>query len=137
MSISKNVNDLMSGNGKGVVKETTTVTDQPGLVVINPDGSPIGTGSGSVRGGTPTQTAVVVGTGSTSVASASSTRQFLQLINDSDETIYVSLNGAAALNTGVRLNANGGTATYDEYIPRGAITAISTTGTKKLLVISA
>lgn len=85
--------------------------------------------------GTPTETVVSVGTSSTSVLAANAAREYLQLINDSDTTIYVSVGGsAAALNLGTRLNANGGSIVFDKFIPTGAIYAICASPSKNLLV---
>lgn len=86
--------------------------------------------------GTPSESAVAVTTTSTSVLSANSSRKYLQVINDSDTVIYVSIDGgAAAVNTGTRLNAFGGSAVWDTYVPAGAVTAIhGGTGAKTLLV---
>lgn len=84
----------------------------------------------------PSQTAISVGTSSTSVLAANSNRKKVILCNDSANIIYISFNGAAALNTGLRLNANGGTYIGDGgCIETGAITAISGTASSNLLVI--
>ena len=58
-------------------------------------------------------------------------------INDSDEIIYLNLGGAAAANTGIRLNAAGGS--YEMGYAQGnlftgAINGICASGNKKLLV---
>src|SRR5258707_305111 len=85
--------------------------------------------------GIPVETVVSVGTGSTSVLGANPDRAYLQLINDSDTIIYVSVGGGAAtVNSGTRLNANGGSVVFDNYVPNGAVTAISSGSSKKLLV---
>lgn len=82
------------------------------------------------------ETVVSVGTESTAVLAKSDARRYLQLINDSDSVIYISIKDdtAAALNTGTRLNANGGAIVFDRVIPSGSITAISSGANKKLLV---
>lgn len=82
-------------------------------------------------------TPVTVGTGSTVVVSANAARQYLLLVNDGTEAIYVSLGGAAALNAGIRINGNGGSyemAVGYGNIYLGAVTGICTTGGMKLLV---
>lgn len=86
--------------------------------------------------GIPTESVISVGAASTSVLSANPDRTYLQLINDSDSIIYVALDGGdAALNEGTRLNASGGSAVFDTYIPNGAVKAISSGASKKLLVV--
>jgi hypothetical protein len=88
-----------------------------------------------INTGTPTETAVSVGTGNTSVLAANANRKFLSLINDSNNTIYVTLSGTnAALNTGIRLNANGGAILLDRYVPTAAVKAIATAASSNLLV---
>jgi len=90
---------------------------------------------GEIR--TPVHTAVTVGTSSTLALAANANRESALFVNDSDETIYLSLNGSASLNSGIRLNANGGS--YEMSKELGslavlAVNAISTSGSKKLLV---
>lgn len=89
--------------------------------------------------GTPTESAVAVGTSSTDVLAANAARKHLTLINDSDAAIYVSVDGgAAAANTGIKLAASGTTGdriTFDRYIPTGTVKAISSGANKNLLVI--
>ena len=86
---------------------------------------------------TPAHTAVTVGSSSTAVLSASETAAYRLMVNDSDEVIYINLGGTAAANTGIRLNASGGS--YEMSVAggnwfNGAITAICASGSKKLLV---
>ena len=60
-------------------------------------------------------------------------RKWAVFVNDSDEVIYLGFGTAAVLNTGLRLNAAGGTfemTTFNCY--QGAINAICTSGTKNL-----
>ena len=77
-------------------------------------------------------TKVTVGATSTSVVSANASRVSLTLVNDSNEEIYVSKSGTAISNEGIRLNANGGSIIITDYT--GAVTAISTSGSKNLTV---
>lgn len=64
---------------------------------------------------------------------ASNDRTRLYLQNDhATQVIYLSLGGTATLNTGIRLNAAGGSVVLDNY--RGAISAIATGATTPLLV---
>ena len=57
---------------------------------------------------TPTHTVITVAATSTEVRAANTARRYLLLVNDSDEVIYVALGTAAALNSGIRINASGG-----------------------------
>lgn len=85
----------------------------------------------------PKQTVVTVGTGSTLVISANTGCQTRLFENDSDEVIYLTFNVAAALNSGIRLNAAGGSYEMSEKfgnLYQGVVNAICTTGGKKLLV---
>ncbi len=77
-----------------------------------------------------------VATTSTQVLAARDTREMLMICNDSDETIYVSLGGTASMNSGIRLNASGGS--YTLSYPQtwtGAVSAICTSGNKRLTFI--
>ena len=110
----------------------TNAAIEPASVVTLNTNSP-----STVPSGTPSEpTPIAVAVTSTSVLAANASRKYLQLINDSDTTIYLSVDGgAAALNTGTRLNANGGSIVFDNYIPVGTVNAIhGSTGTKTLLV---
>ena len=55
-----------------------------------------------------THTAVNVTNVSTQLLAASDVRRWVLLVNDSVDVIYVSFNVPAVLNTGIRLNPNGG-----------------------------
>jgi len=57
---------------------------------------------------TVTNTAVSVADSSTTILSANANRKYALIVNDSDTTIYLALGAAAAVNSGIRLNANGG-----------------------------
>src|SRR3990172_2510330 len=61
-----------------------------------------------------TNTSVSVGTSSTAVLSANSSRRFAVIVNDSDTAIYLKLGTGAALNSGIRLNASGGALSIDQ-----------------------
>lgn len=92
----------------------------------------------NLKVGSPTQTTVTIGNTSTAVLGANAARAFLILQNDSDEVIYVAIDGGVAVSgQGIRLNASGGTAFFDRFIPQTAITAICASGTKDLLVTEA
>ena len=87
---------------------------------------------------TPAHSVVTVGSASTSVLAANANRKSALFVNDSDETIYLSVDGTAAtLNDGIRLNANGGS--YSMNSDEANLTvlivyAICTSGSKNLLV---
>lgn len=85
---------------------------------------------------TGTPSSVTVGATSTLVLSADIYREEILLINDSNEVIYISYGGTSAeMNKGIRLNANGGSATWEySVIPHKAIYAICTSGNKNLCV---
>ncbi|MCP3684461.1 MAG: hypothetical protein GY861_17490 [bacterium] len=68
---------------------------------------------------------------STEVRGGNGNRKFLILVNDSDEVIYISLSATAAMNEGVRLNANGGTLIIGEEY-NGPVSAICASGSKNL-----
>lgn len=78
---------------------------------------------------------VDVGSSSTLVLAANSSRRFLFLVNDSDENIYVSLGAAAVVGEGILLTAGGGALTLDiAAMWQGSIFAICTSGSKNLTV---
>lgn len=60
------------------------------------------------RATTFTNIGVDVGTVSTLILAANANRRYAAIINDSDTPIYLAINAAAALNSGIRLNAGGG-----------------------------
>lgn len=83
-----------------------------------------------------TSTSVTVGSSSTTVLAATTNREYVAIVNDSDESIYLNISGLPAeMNKGIRLNANGGAweATWPR-IPFGDITAICLSGGKNLCV---
>ena len=77
--------------------------------------------------------AVTVGSSSTAVLTANGGRIGGALVNDSDEAIYLAFGEAAVLNSGIRLNADGGAFSFpQDVIYTGAINAICTSGSKVL-----
>jgi hypothetical protein len=108
-------------------------------IIYGPNGQPISSSNplpaSTNTTGTPTEAAVSVGVTSTPVLGANPNRKFLLLINDSPNTIYLSIGGnTAVLNTGQRLNLNGGSLLLDRYIPTSAIKAIASVAASNLLV---
>jgi len=82
-------------------------------------------------------TAVTVLDSSTSVLAANADRKYALFVNDSDTVLYLKFGTASALNTGIRLNANGGSFEMSAGIGnlyKGTAAAISSVATKKLLV---
>lgn len=83
-----------------------------------------------------THATVTVGNTSTLVLAADLKREHLLLINDSDEIIYISFGQTAVANTGIRLNAAGGSFEMTDTVYQQAIYGICASGNKKLLVTS-
>lgn len=83
-----------------------------------------------------THTTATVGIASASALAASTSTNFVLLINDSDTTIYCKFGAVAVLNQGIRLNANGGSAMFDFKFPgtTQALNCISSGATKILLI---
>ena len=82
-----------------------------------------------------TPASISVGATSTLVLAADSDdeREEVILVNDSNEAIYISVGTAAIMNKGIRLNACGGSVTWNyPQVPTEAIYAICTSGTKNL-----
>ena len=86
---------------------------------------------------TPAHTAPTIGNTTTAALAANASRLYALFINDSDEAIYLGLGVAAAVNRGIRLNANGGSYEMSEAVGNlyvGAVNGICASGGKKLLV---
>lgn len=82
-----------------------------------------------------TNTSVTVGTTSTLVLAEAAGRLLVTLTNDSNETIYISLNAAAVMNKGIRINANGGMYELNQNnLYKVAIYAICASGGKNLCI---
>ena len=77
-----------------------------------------------------TNTSITVGSVSTLVLSANTSRLYAVVSNDSTETMYVSLSDTAIMNTGHRLNAHGGAWVIYGYT--GQISAICSSGGKNI-----
>jgi hypothetical protein len=87
---------------------------------------------------TPTHTAVTVAVGTTAALAANADRVYALFVNDADEAIYLKFGAAAAMNTGVRLNANGGSYEMSASLGNlygGVVNAICASGGKVLLVL--
>lgn len=78
---------------------------------------------------------VLVGDTSTPVIGANPNRKFLILVNDSDESIYVSLGSPAVMNEGILVGSFGGALNIDaSMLYRGEVTAICESGNKRLTI---
>ena len=86
------------------------------------------------RSATAASTAVNVATSSTSVAAANAGRLQIDVVNDSDTVIYLKLGTGATANSGIRLNAHGGSWSSTRYT--GAVTAIHAGSGSKVLTVS-
>lgn len=86
------------------------------------------------RATTATKGGVDAAATTTLILAANATRKFATFVNDSDETVYLALGQDAALNQGIRLNANGGGYEINATnLFTGAINGISTSGSKKIV----
>ena len=81
-----------------------------------------------------TNVGVAVGSGNTEILAANVLRLSAVIVNDSDEVIYLAVEDNAALNTGIRLNPNGGS--YTEEHSTEVINAICASGSKNVTVCS-
>ena len=80
-------------------------------------------------------TEVAVETGTTVVLAANPARADAVFVNNSNQPIYLARGNDAVLNTGIRLNANGGIYEINrDNIFLGAINAIAQGGSKSLTV---
>mgnify|MGYP000179793687 CR=1 FL=1 len=108
-----------------------TATDTPA-----PTATPTPTCS-PVCSGYPCNTKATVGSVSTFILASSSTRTELEIVNDSDEVVYLALGDYAEMNEGIRLNASGGSwngqkSNGDVYT--GTVYAICSSGSKVICV---
>ena len=85
-----------------------------------------------------THTAITVATSATTLLNPNPSRRFMLLVNDSDTDIYVTLDGSVPVaNTGVRINANGGSLDMSRLmgsVSVSAIRGINAVGNKTMLV---
>jgi hypothetical protein len=78
---------------------------------------------------------VEIGAGNTAVLAVNTSRHFATFVNDGSESVYLQLAATAAMNTGIRLNANGGSYTISTInLYSGAVSAISASGGNVLTV---
>ncbi len=112
--------------------------DTDDRAVINADGT-VDVNVGRFDTATTPAGGVDVGTTSTQVLAAKSNRKFAAIVNDSDTVIYLALGGTAVLNSGIRLNANGGSFEINATnLYRGVVSAIhGGVGNKRLTIVEA
>ncbi len=124
--------------------QLTDLINKSGSVLTALNGTPAVTWGGTVTTSaegyaTATHTFATAGTGVVgTILAANANRKYLLLVNDSDETIYVSFTSPAALNRGIRLNALGGN--YEASKQQGNINtlqvlAICASGGKNITVL--
>lgn len=116
-----NYQAIWSHDGIRYFKATGTGTDSdPFIPVLETSGESIGSEFDTVSNFT-----VNIGSTSTLVRSAVSTRKILALVNNSDVNIFIHLGSAAVLNSGIRLNANGGSLVLADPVWKGTVYAIT------------
>lgn len=84
----------------GSVITPTDPLDVSAVLASMPDGTGAYT--------TPAHTAPLAGVATGVILAANASRLYALFVNDSDTVVYLNLGGAAVVNTGIRLNANGG-----------------------------
>jgi hypothetical protein len=93
--------------------------------------------SGSGKYTTAAHTAPTAGVATGAILAANANRLYALVVNDSDTVVYLALGAAAALNTGIRLNANGGSYEMSAKLGNlytGVINGISGVAGKVVLV---
>ena len=116
---------IWSHDGVRYFKSTGTgTTSDPYIPTVNTQG---GGSGGAVEFDTASNFTVNVSSVSTLVRSAVSNRKILALVNNSDVVIFVHLGSAAVLDSGIRLNANGGSLVLADPVYTGAVYAITAT----------
>lgn len=113
---------ILDANGD-IINPATEETLQLVLDAIE-SGAPI-TGSAPAS--------VSVGTSSTAVLGADANRKGLAIVNISNATVFLAFDNAAVLNSGIPLYP-GGTATFDEKVPKGTVNAIATAAASTIAV---
>ena len=124
---------IYSHDGIKFFKATGTGSQSdPYIPTINTQGSGSG---GAVEFDNATNFAVTIGNTSTEIKKANASRKILALVNNSDVNIFISLGGTAALNSGIRLNANGGNIVIANPIYTGVVNGIAATSGHSLVGI--
>lgn len=122
---------IYSHDGIKFFKATGTGSQSdPYIPTINTQGSGSG---GAVEFDNATNFSVTIGNTSTEIRAANASRKILALVNNSDVNIFISLGGTAALNSGIRLNANGGNIVIANPIYTGVVNGIAATSGHSLV----
>lgn len=98
---------------------------------------PLGDGQGRAGIQFAAPSNVTVGSTSTAVLTKANATlcEYISLVNDSNEPIYIGIGAAAEMNKGIRLNANGGSwEAREAFVPKTQINAICASGSKVLCV---
>ena len=122
---------IWSHDGIRYFKSTGTgTTTDPYIPVFNTSG-------GDSGGGTEFDNAsnfeVSIGTTSTEIKAANESRKMLALVNNSAVNIFISLGSAAVMNSGIRLNANGGSIVIADPVYMGAVYGIAGTASNSVV----
>ena len=102
------------------------IVDANGRLIISPTGGDVSTAN--------TSGSITVGTASTQVLAANSSRVAAIIVNDSDQNIYLTYGTPAVTSSGILLNPNGGNIVEDIYT--GVITAIAPSGNSNNLTVT-
>lgn len=80
-------------------------------------------------------TAATVGVASGTIVASNSSRKGLAIVNTSANTVSLGLGAAAVLNSGITLNASGGSFLMTEYsFSTGAVNAIASAGSSNVAI---
>lgn len=113
----------------GSVITPTDPLDVSAVIASMPDGTGAYT--------TPTHSAPLAGVATGVILAANAARLYALFVNDSDTIVYLSLGVAAVVNTGIRINANGGSYEMSRKqgnLYLGAVNGISGIAGKVVLV---
>lgn len=118
---------------------TALLTRVTPVVVNVPDREVTLSGAGAEFYTVASSSAITVQTSSTLVTATSTARSYLAIVNDGSNVVYLNFDDKAAVaNSGVRLNANGGTLELNsENLYKGAIRAIASGGTSVITFLEA
>lgn len=96
---------------------------------------PLGDGQGRLGLQYAAPSFVTVGSTSTVVLSADNAKkcEYIAIVNDSNQEIYIGIGSAAVVGSGIRLNSGGGSLVFESNnVPKVAINAICVSGSKNL-----
>lgn len=126
------MNDLLKYIGAVIVSATISIgifSLLPKREVVNNLGSL--TGGENRFNSVASSSAMAITTSSARITATSSTRQYIAIVNDGSNVVYLKLSDSpAVINSGIRLNASGGSYEINsENMYTGSITAIADGGT--------